>query len=389
MKKLASILAVAMLVSLLSVPAFASPSTGFSNNDYTETVPTRAELEQIDPTDPESPDVVIVEDDTPLGEAEDVLGGEETGETTGETGETTVEATGEATEPAEPAGPQTYVKYDDPNDDPDMGPQYIPEEEVPLAELPADANTYITAEVETKDDGSVEVVISGDTLTSAVSEVTVDSGVITIDATTDNVSAGAPAAPVEITLTKTVANALSETKMDVAIATDNATVQLDSALLQAITDVDSDVILVTNEVSEQIPQAVKDAYKPAKALEFTLETTDGTKVEFNGGEATVTTVCEEDVNYAGYLVGDEIIEEKAVTKNADGTVSFSTTHFSTWLLYKDAVLETVSEEEVPMAVNPDGGMTTGTKLLIGFGCVLVAGGAAGVVVSRRKKADKA
>ena len=376
MKKLASILAVAMLVSLLSVTAFASPSTGYSDNDYTETVPTRAELEQIDPTDPESPDVVIVEDDTPLASADDVLGDE------------TTESV-EPAEPVEPAGPQTYVKYDDPNDDPDLGPVYIPEEEVPLAELPADANTNITAEVETKADGSVSVAISGDTISSAVSEVAVESGVITIDATTSAASSDAPAAPVEITLTQTVANALSETNMDVAIATDNATVQLDAALLQAVADANSDVILVTNEVSEQIPQAVKEAYKPAKALEFTLETTDGTKVEFNGGEATITTTCDEEVNYAGYLVDGEVIEEKTVTKNADGTVSFKTSHFSTWLLYKDAVLETVPEEDVPMAVTPDSGMTTGTKVLIGFGCVLVAGGAAGVVVSRRKKESKA
>ena len=177
------------------------------------------------------------------------------------------------------------------------------------------------------------------------------------------------------------------TGVDTVLGGDVVSVTMDAVLLDTLSDLEDDVVLsvVPLELSS-LPETAED-YQPFAAYELAL-TCNGEKVDFNGGSVTVEVNYEGDGGSVGCLVDGEIVEEVPLSVS-DGKASFTVGHFSTWLVYRDAVLETLFEEDVPLAALPmdmDTVDTTYRRILVIAAFVLAVGGAMVAYTIPRRRA---
>lgn len=391
MKKLAAMLAAAMLLSMMSVPTMAAAD----RPSQELVIPTYTEANMPDPNDPASPDVIeIIEEETPLGEAEDVLPEAETeepitqeeepaeeAETPQETDAAQVEETAvpeeetpaseeetaasqeETAAPEEEPQPQEeqaeaqptqgeatqeperhyYVKVQ--NDEGDY--EYIPEEEVPQGLLPEfftqppvdlrDIGEDALKATDIKTDGQMSTaVISGSFISNADGTVKVNQeGQVEVDA-----RSGKNVAISGVTLTVEATETLLEAETEVVIHMDVGSFALDTTLLESIQAAGSNAMLQVNKQSEEITAT---AEMPADSqvysyYELKLVDEDGNSIPFQGGVMTITLPYAFPSGYAGVVVNGKIIEEHELTVNPDGTASFQVEHLSTWALYTMSAL---------------------------------------------------
>lgn len=171
---------------------------------------------------------------------------------------------------------------------------------------------------------------------------------IVISAVTKNQSAAASTKSAEVTLPAETLGAIAEkTDADVVIKTDVAEVKLDNKSAEAIAD--QAQAAGTTENAETVSILVEKVKEEAEEVRFELKVvTSGGKVisDFNGGSVSVT------VNVPASLSGKNLvcvyIDDNGMMhkvegqKNADGTYTFVTGHFSTYAI--------ISEEDADTAI---------------------------------------
>jgi hypothetical protein len=330
MKKLAAFLTAVMLFTLLAAPAMAVPiydSLGrylgdTDDGDINPTVETINPLDPMpDPTAEESPDVVIVDEETPLAEGGDVQ----------QEGDVTVDRP--RTEPG------TYVRYNDPVE----GLVYIPEDEVPLAETVPAGDDYIHTNYPPPESGvGVIAEITGDVLSSAINGVDVLTQGIEIDAR----SAWKSPKYNEVIFRQDAITEIAATGLPLVITVDLGVLTFDAKMVQTIHNAGEDVQLVVFQLEESSTSVLREDIGAFVTYELRL-LKNGEPVPFDGGTIKVTIPFEYDYDkaYVGYVVDGEVVEEYDLDIDKENkTASWDCSHFSTWVIYQNsAVTEAPSE----------------------------------------------
>ena len=329
MKKLATFLTAVMLFTLLAAPAMAVPiydSKGrylgdTDDDDINPTVETINPLDPMpDPTAEESPDVVIVDEETPLAEGGDVQ----------QEGDVTVDRP--RTEPG------TYVRYNDPVE----GLVYIPEDEVPMTDLPV-GDDFIHINYPPPESGvGVIAEITGDVLSSAINGV----DVLTQDIEIDARSAWKSPKYNEVIFRQDAMTEIAATGLPLVITVDLGVLTFDAKMVQTIHNAGEDVQLVVFQLEESSTSVLREDIGAVVTYELRL-LKNGEPVPFDGGSIKVTIPFEYDYDqaYVGYVVDGEVVEEYDLDIDKENkTASWDCSHFSTWVIYQNsAVTEAPSE----------------------------------------------
>lgn len=335
MKKLAAFLTAVMLFTLLAVPAMASPSptvfpTGDYDDDDDDDTPSVVNINpqdpMPDPTAEDAPDVVIVDEETPLAE----------GTETGEGGDAQQE--GDVVVERPRTEPGTYVRYNDPEE----GWTYIPEDEVPMAEAPV-GDDFIHTNYPPPESGvGVIAEITGDVLSNTVNGVDVFTQNIEIDAR----SAWKSPKYNEVIFRQDAMSEIAATGLPLVITVDLGVLTFDAKMVQTICNAGEDVQLVVFQLEESSTSVLREDIGALITYELRL-LKDGVSVPFDGGSIKVTVPFEYDYDqaYVGYVVDGEVVEEHELAIDKENkTASWDCSHFSTWVIYQNsAVTEAPSE----------------------------------------------
>lgn len=335
MKKLAAFLTAVMLFTLLAVPAMASPDPtdvvsptvqddpgDGGDDDYTppSSVIINPQDPMPDPTAEDAPDIVIVDEETPLAEGGDVQ----------QEGDVVVERP--RTQPG------TYVRYNDPEE----GWTYIPEEEVPLADVPT-GDDFIHTNYPPPESGvGVIAEITGDVLSNAINGVDVLTQGIEIDAR----SAWKSPKYNEVIFRQDAITEIAATGLPLVITVDLGVLTFDAKMVQTIHNAGEDVQLVVFQLEESSTSVLREDIGAFVTYELRL-LKDGVSVPFDGGSIKVTVPFEYDYDqaYVGYVVDGEVVEEYDLAIDKENkTASWDCSHFSTWVIYQNsAITEAPSE----------------------------------------------
>lgn len=324
MKKLAAFLTAVMLFTLLAIPAMASPDS--DERPYEPpTVVINPQDPMPDPNAEEAPEVVIVDEDAPLADGSDIGGDAQ------QEGDVVVERPR--------IKPGTYVRYNDPEE----GWTYIPEEEVPLAEVPTGGDDYIHTNYPPPESGvGVIAEITGDVLSSAINGV----DVLTQDIEIDARSAWKSPKYNEVIFRKDAMTEIAATGLPLVIRVDLGVLTFDAKMVQTIHNAGEDVQLVVFQLEESSTSVLREDIGAFVTYELRL-LKDGVSVPFDGGSIKVTVPFEYDYDqaYVGYVVDGEVVEEYDLEIDKENkTASWDCSHFSTWVIYQNsAVTEAPSE----------------------------------------------
>ena len=184
-----------------------------------------------------------------------------------------------------------------------------------------------------------QVTISGDTVVTNLEDVAVSDSRIVIDAKMSSNQ-------VTFSMAAESVSALANSGADVLLLAGPGRIELNAALLGAISQNDnSDTILTFNKISiptfadEDIDRDEFDV-----AYELTLEQNDS-EVDFRNGEATVFVPWNARYGYAYYVEDGELKDVQTMTVSND-MASWSTDHFSIWALSeKSNLMEKVGIQE--------------------------------------------
>ena len=200
--------------------------------------------------------------------------------------------------------------------------------------LDASDNTTTTdGKTETKIDAELGGKVVDNAVENKSTEVKIDAVTAKGDSTETNVAI--PAA--------TVKNLSDKTQASVTVNTDNATVSLDKKAVDAVaekagTTGDVKLVVQTKEVKDN-----------KVVVELKIETANGEVHDFKGGIVTVTVPVHKDMKDKE-LVAVYIDENGKYTildgkKNADGTFTFTTGHFSTYAVMTKADADAAVEAQ--------------------------------------------
>ena len=197
----------------------------------------------------------------------------------------------------------------------------------------SDNTTTTDGKTETKIDAELGGKVVDNAVENKSTDVKIDAATVKGDSTETNVAI--PAA--------TVKNISDKTQTSITVNTDNATVSLDKKAVDAVaekagTTGDVKLVVQTKEVKDN-----------KVVVELKIETANGEVHDFKGGIATVTVPVHKDMKdkelVAVYI--DEngkyiILDGK---KNADGTFTFTTGHFSTYAVMTKADADAAVEAQ--------------------------------------------
>ena len=369
MKKILSLcMVLLMLLSFFTTSAFAEdrPSVtrpsgggggGGGTSVTTETITTNDPVP--DPNDENSPDVLIVEEGTPTGEAEDVVGGDEQAsgdDTTGGGERTEGDAASESAGWEEGSGtesgqtqvpvlrPGTYVRIE--NDEGQF--EYILEEEAIKAANPWDkepTSDSIIAEIELDINGVPYITVTGSVLSTQVEGIDADSDAVYIDAYSYS-----EAASNIVTFKHEALVELASTGLATSISLDLGTFTFDARLIEVMSERENDIVLEVVLLDVMPDVNIPESNELYCAYELRL-LENGEPISFEGGSVTVTVPFDPESGYAGYILDREVVEENKLVVQ-DGTASWVCSHFSTWVLYRDSVLDTITDESAPLEGAP-------------------------------------
>ena len=194
-------------------------------------------------------------------------------------------------------------------------------------------STRMEGSVTTSGD-TAKVTISGDAVVTSSETVSIEADRIVIDATTSNPNSVDSA---DITFSKASMQALDVENKALTVKTDAGTISLDEDVVaEAAADTSGDLIrLIMKETS--IPDIDGLSSGDVEAA-YDLELYYGTRRVSNpSGEITIAVPWSDDVGYAYYYNEDtmELDERFSMSNAGDGLYSWTTTHFSTWVLSTD------------------------------------------------------
>lgn len=203
--------------------------------------------------------------------------------------------------------------------------------EISVSVAPASAQAVaVKALVKSADGNSVSVELSGDTLLTNEGSVSVAGNEIRIDAVL--LEGGVPAAGVEsseLSVSHGVSAALAGADRPVTVVTNVGDISLDAALMDKLAAQPGEALLSIGRATNPDPALYAAAY------EVQLKS-GGSDITFGAGKAVVTVPFGEDSGFAYYMADGKLKERLALSVDTvSQTASWTTGHFSLWLLSKD------------------------------------------------------
>ena len=197
------------------------------------------------------------------------------------------------------------------------------------------------------ENNKVTAEITGDAIIAGgqSSDVDTTNNKIQVDATVHTNPEDKPINDAQISIKKETAKAIAKTDKALEIKTNVGTVNIDKKLAQTIADKGQDVTLVIKAVEK--PAELDKFEEDVVCYELKLEA-NNKAIDFDGAQATVTVPAVAGTKYAYHVENGELMEKCPVTINNDGTMSWTTNHFSTWALSGKDV-ETAKEKDIKKA----------------------------------------
>ena len=181
--------------------------------------------------------------------------------------------------------------------------------------------------------GSVATaVVNGNILTTNQSSVNVGSSTITI-----NAGSGNGAKETNVVFSAEILAALKETGYTIAVETGTGTIRMNKAMVEAAAAVGKEVTLSIQKVS--IPRITDDNVSRSDFVAtYELTMTSGSStVRFKNGKATIVVPWSARYGYAYYVSGSSLKDVQTMVVS-NGTASWTTDHFSTWVLSEKGTL---------------------------------------------------
>ena len=218
------------------------------------------------------------------------------------------------------------------------------------ADLSKDTTSTTESKTEVQEDGS-KVTTTTTTVSSSTADKIVEKAVenqskeIVVDASTSSTAAKA-GDKVEVVMPADAMKQLAEkTSADVIIKTDVAQISLDEKAVSAV------AAAAGTESKETVTIVAEKVKEEAEAVQYDLKvvTSGGTVTDFNGGTVTVTvtlpTALKDKKLVCVYIDEDGLYTKVESRRNADGTFSFITGHFSTYAVMTEEEADKVIEEQ--------------------------------------------